>query len=259
MYVRLYVGARSIPADCPQQIFIIASCHSESFGSIRSARPSCALGQTTNIAYYPASPLRCKPRASRRCEFTMRLLNTSTGVFEEFIGTNIPAYAILSHTWGDEEVSFKDMTTKPTNRSKKGYTKISMTCRLAQADELQYACIDTCCIDKSSSAELSEAINSMYRWYQSAEKCYAYLADLESTTQWRQNLPRCRWFTRGWTLQELIAPEEVYFFDEDWNRVFRKSDKIDILALITGVDKNVLRGSRSVLSVSVAQRMSWAS
>jgi hypothetical protein len=69
----------------------------------------------------------------------MRLLNTSTGFFEEFIGANIPAYAILSHTWGDEEVSFKDMTTEPTCRSKKGFAKIAMTYRLANADELQYA------------------------------------------------------------------------------------------------------------------------
>jgi hypothetical protein len=189
----------------------------------------------------------------------MRLLNTSTGLSEEFIGTNIPAYAILSHTWGEEEVSFKDMTTEPSYRSKKGYAKISMTCQLAQADELQYAWIDTCCIDKTSSAELSEAINSMYQWYERAEKCYAYLVDLESTSAWRENLAHCRWFTRGWTLQELIAPADVYFFDQHWNMLFRKIEGIDVLTSITGIDRRVLGDSRSLLSISVAQRMSWAS
>jgi hypothetical protein len=189
----------------------------------------------------------------------MRLLNTSTGRFEEFIGTNIPAYAILSHTWDEEEVSFKDMTTEPSCRSTKGYAKISMACQLAKADGLQYAWIDTCCIDKTSSAELTEAINSMYHWYEKAETCYAYLVDLESTAAWRENLPHCRWFTRGWTLQELIAPADVYFFDQHWNMLFRKSGGIDVLTSITGIDRDVLGDSRSLRSISVAQRMSWAS
>ena len=194
----------------------------------------------------------------------MRLLNTSTGFFEEFIGTNIPAYAILSHTWSEEEVSFKDMTatTEPLYMSKKGYAKISMACQLAQADGLQYAWIDTCCIDKTSSAELSEAINSMYQWYQRADKCYAYLVDLDgldSTVSWRENLVSCRWFARGWTLQELIAPADVYFFDQHWNMLFRKSEGIGVLSNITGIDGGVLAGSRSPQSISVAQRMSWAS
>jgi hypothetical protein len=189
----------------------------------------------------------------------MRLLNTSTGLFEEFIGTNIPAYAILSHTWGEEEISFKDMTTDESYVSKQGYAKISMTCQLAKEEGLHYAWIDTCCIDKASSAELSEAINSMYQWYEKAEKCYAYLFDLESTPAWRQNLAHCRWFTRGWTLQELIAPANVYFFDQQWNMLFRKSEATDLLTSITGIDSGILSNSRSLLSFSVAQRMSWAS
>ena len=98
----------------------------------------------------------------------MRLINTSTGLFEEFIGRNIPKYAILSHTWEEEEVSFKDMSDH-SYRSKKGHQKIAMTCQLARQARIEYAWVDTCCIDKSSSAELSEAINSMYRWYQRAK------------------------------------------------------------------------------------------
>jgi hypothetical protein len=196
----------------------------------------------------------------------MRLLNTSTELLEEFIDTSIPPYAILSHTWGDGEVSLKDMIRDPACKSKLGYTKISMTCQLAQEDGLQYAWIDTCCIDKSSSAELSEAINSMYQWYKKAEKCYAYLFDLDSTLTgldstltWRKRLPQCRWFSRGWTLQELIAPADVWFYDGKWNLVFQKSEDSHMLKRITGIHQDVLKGSRSMLSMSVAQRMSWAS
>ncbi|EPE33500.1 HET protein [Glarea lozoyensis ATCC 20868] len=189
----------------------------------------------------------------------MRLLNTSTELLEEFIDTSVPPYAILSHTWGDGEVSLKDMTTDPAYKSKLGYTKISMTCQLAREDGLQYAWIDTCCIDKSSSAELSEAINSMYQWYKKAEKCYAYLFDLDSTPTWRKRLPQCRWFSRGWTLQELIAPMDVWFYDGKWNLVFRKGEDSHLLKRITGIHQDVLKGSRSMLSMSIAQRMSWAS
>lgn len=99
----------------------------------------------------------------------------------------------------------------------------------------------------------------MYQWYARAEKCYAYLVDLESTVSWRENLAYCRWFTRGWTLQELIAPVDVYFFDQHWNMLFRKSEGIGVLTNITGIDRGVLACSRSLQSISVAQRMSWAS
>lgn len=122
----------------------------------------------------------------------MRLINTATGLFEEFVGTNIPNYAILSHTWEGEEVSFKDMNDG-TYRDKKGFRKIEMTCQLAAKEGLQYAWVDTCCIDKSSSAELTEAINSMYRWYQRAEVCYAFLLDLPEKATLSVELSNCRW------------------------------------------------------------------
>lgn len=97
----------------------------------------------------------------------MRLINTETWVLEEFIGRNIPKYAILSHTWEEEgEVTYQDVMTNPDYASMKGHKKIEMTCQLAAASGLRYAWVDTCCIDKSSSAELSEAINSMYQWYE---------------------------------------------------------------------------------------------
>jgi len=109
----------------------------------------------------------------------MRLLDTKTLKFRDFYQIDIPPYAILSHTWGDEEVVFQEMSSR-NQKLKKGFTKIKKTCDLAHEDGLDYAWVDTCCIDKSSSAELTEAINSMYQWYSEADLCYVYLEDLLS-------------------------------------------------------------------------------
>lgn len=130
----------------------------------------------------------------------MRLLHTQNLTFKEFIGRNIPKYAILSHTWEDDEVLFEDMSD-PTHVHKKGFQKIRMTCGMAAKAGIEWAWIDTCNIDKSSSAELTEAINSMYLWYKRSGVCYAYLSDLSESAKLYDALPRCRWFTRGWTLQ----------------------------------------------------------
>ena len=187
----------------------------------------------------------------------MRLINTETGQFEEFIGRKVPKYAILSHTWEEEEVSFQDMTNGAFEK-KKGYAKISKTCQLASAAGYRYAWVDTCCIDKSSSAELTEAINSMYRWYQRSAICYTYLSDLPPDAHLGTELPNCRWFTRGWTLQELIAPDEIYFLDRDWNLVGSKGGLLEQLAGITGIRQDVLRHAEPLSSIPVAQKMSWA-
>jgi hypothetical protein len=142
----------------------------------------------------------------------MWLLETSTLELRDFVGASIPPYAILSHTWGDDEVTFKDMRKyREAAKDKAGYTKVQKCCEKAREDGHQYVWIDTCCIDKRSSAELSEAINSMWKWYHKAEVCYAYLADVsiaEFVPPEGENdvLSNSRWFTRGWTLQELIAP-----------------------------------------------------
>ena len=187
----------------------------------------------------------------------MRLINTSTCLFEEFMGRDIPKYAILSHTWEEEEVSFKDMSD-PSCHNKKGYRKIKMTCQVASQAGLSYAWIDTCCIDKSSSAELTEAINSMYRWYRRSDICYAFLTDLPASVSLDAALKSCRWFTRGWTLQELIAPDHIYFFDQDWNLRGSKRDLVEVLSRITSIDASVLRHPQRLSSVAVAQKMSWA-
>src|ERR1700761_3901303 len=108
----------------------------------------------------------------------MRLLNSKTLELKEFIGREIPEYVILSHTWGDEEVTFQDIQDLEKATKKKGYEKIESCCKRAASDGAQWVWIDTCCIDKSSSAELSEAINSMYKWYGDSLICYVYLVDV---------------------------------------------------------------------------------
>jgi hypothetical protein len=129
-------------------------------------------------------------------------------------------YAILSHTWGEdnEEINFEDLKDG-SGKLKDGYRKLHFCGEQAARDGLQYFWVDTCCIDKSNSTELSEAINSMFRWYCNAARCYVYLTDVLTIDQsdpypeqWEESFRNSRWFTRGWTLQELIAPPSVEFF-----------------------------------------------
>ena len=139
-----------------------------------------------------------------------------------------------------------------------GYTKLWYCADQAEKDGLEYFWIDTCGLDKSSSAELSEAINSMYRWYQRAEVCYVFLSNL-SVAQFLENtLEKCRWFTRGWTLQELIAPVNMQFFDQSWNHRGSKESMVEILSEITTISTSILARQQPLSSVAVAQRMSWA-
>jgi hypothetical protein len=192
----------------------------------------------------------------------MRLLNLhDDGEFSltEFVGENIPRYAILSHTWGadGEEVTFKDLM-KGTGTSKAGYHKIRFCGEQAAADGLQYFWVDTCCIDKSSSAEISEAINSMFRWYHDAAKCYVYLSDVSiGGSTWEPAFQKSRWFTRGWTLQELIAPPSVEFFSVEGERLGDKKLLERQIHEITGITTRALQGD-PLSHFSVNERMSWA-
>ncbi|RYP91592.1 hypothetical protein DL770_002306 [Monosporascus sp. CRB-9-2] len=184
----------------------------------------------------------------------MRLLNCRTKKLEEFVGAAIPRYAILSHAWEDDEVLFRDIALDNVEyKAKKGWHKIERSCEQALRDGLNYVWVDTICIDKSSSAELSEAINSMFKWYRSSAVCYAYLCDLPEF-----DLERSRWFTRGWTLQEMIAPGELWFYDRNWVVQGSKSTLLDKLQEITGVDTTALQGG-NLRFFSVARKMSWAS
>lgn len=190
----------------------------------------------------------------------MRLLDVSTMQLKEFVDDEIPPYAILSHTWGDGEVSINDLAA-PYVDQKPGFQKIRYICTQAQRDGIQFAWCDTCCIDKSSSAELSESINSMFRYYANAHFCYAYLVDVTTKMPgpFEQQFAKSRWFQRGWTLQELIAPERVIFFAKGWVELGGKDNLEDKIVRITGVPGSVLCWPWTVQSYSIARRMSWAS
>ncbi|KAF9064464.1 heterokaryon incompatibility protein-domain-containing protein, partial [Rhodocollybia butyracea] len=192
----------------------------------------------------------------------MRLLRT-LGTDPELVYVDErkrPKYAILSHVWGDEEVTFQDMQDSLKRKGKKGWSKLVGACELARKEDWEYIWIDTCCIDKSSSSELSEAINSMYSYYKKAEICYAYLADMRSDRLGRSfklNFRTCKWFTRGWTLQELIAPVTVFFFTNDWVKIGTKASLQKTITEITGIPSEVLLGA-DLSKSSIAARMSWA-
>lgn len=193
----------------------------------------------------------------------MLLINNTTLSLELFMGT-LPEYAILSHTWEDGEVTLEDFTheDKTVRSRKKGFAKIQKTCQLATALGLKYSWVDTCCIDKKSSAELTEAINSMFKWYQGATVCFAWLADLSAEKKPQlgmiAGLGECRWFTRGWTLQELIAPSRVEFYDAKWTFRGTKQDLAGQLTSITNISGEALRDPSILPRLSIAQRMAWA-
>ncbi|KAI0595586.1 heterokaryon incompatibility protein-domain-containing protein [Biscogniauxia sp. FL1348] len=204
----------------------------------------------------------------------MRLLNTETFHLETFAGEIEPDYAILSHTWGEDEVLFEDIYRKPGSelewRGKGGASKVIGAVQQAIRDEYKYIWIDTCCIDKSSSTELSEAINSMFSWYEDSGVCYAYLSDVTGNDE--ESFKSSRWFTRGWTLQELIAPRKVKFFDSQWEFIGTRSHMAPLLESITQIrpltsprcnifQRDILDfSSRKFLdNYSVCTRMYWAS
>ena len=180
----------------------------------------------------------------------------------EYVGKSIPPYAILSHTWGldHEEFTFKDLTAGiPLDKSKAGYRKLTFCGMQAAKDNLEWFWIDTCCIDKSSSAELSEAINSMFSWYSKSAKCYVYLSDVSITgfTNNDQSFESSRWFTRGWTLQELLAPTSTQFFSMEGDFLGDKGSLMQAITNITGVPVEALQGS-PLTQFNVEERMSWA-
>ncbi|KAH8587976.1 hypothetical protein B0O99DRAFT_693925 [Bisporella sp. PMI_857] len=189
--------------------------------------------------------------------------NDSEFCLTTFFGDKIPQkYAILSHTWEAEEVTFKDLQVG-TGAKKAGSNKIRFCGEQAKRDGLQYFWVDTCCIDKSSSAELSEAINSMFRWYRGSTKCYVYLSDVLKSAintnrlSWESAFQNSKWFTRGWTLQELIAPTSVEFYSKKKELLGDKSTLERHICEITGISAKALRGS-PLFSFSVAERMLWA-
>jgi len=173
-------------------------------------------------------------------------------------------YAILSHRWGEdhEEVTFKDVM-EHTYKHKRGYAKIRGCGQQAKCGNHQLFWIDTCCIDKSSSAELSESINSMWRWYCNSQICYVYLDDVPADIDEAEKhtaFTKSKWFTRGWTLQELLAPPKLEFYDAEWNKIGTKEELAEKISEITNINKDFLGSDISLLKqASIAERMSWAS
>lgn len=200
----------------------------------------------------------------------MRLLRRSSSGNIELVSfedsDNRPPYAILSHTWTEgQEVTYDELSTD-TGTTKAGYDKIRFCVDRAARDGLEYAWVDTCCIDKSNQLELQIAINSMFRWYQQARKCYVYLSDVSvcgrtsnvvtGRVSWKQAFRRSRWFTRGWTLQELLAPRTVEFFSKEQKKLGDKRDLERDIYEATDIPVQALRG-RPLSEFSVDQRMSW--
>ena len=195
----------------------------------------------------------------------MWLLRTSTGELQHF---NSPSdvkggYAILSHVWQKHEMSFQELQAlrssyaqapsasmvAPDLPRSRAAPKIRECCILAESHGYQWLWIDTCCIDRTSSAELSEAVNSMFAWYAHAQVCYAYLHDVpsgESLTRRDAPFRRSKWFTRGWTLQELIAPRSLVFFSRDWQVLGTKASLAALLEQISGIDAEVLTFRRQI-------------
>ena len=179
----------------------------------------------------------------------------------DFAEDEVPRYAILSHTWGhdSDEVTYKDIIDG-TGSGKPGYDKLRFCAVQAKNDRLGYCWIDTCCIDKTNAAELTESINSMFRWYQNATKCYVFLADVSSFVSQDDRdsqLWNSRWFTRGWTLQELIAPQCVEFFSQKRERLGDRKSLEKQIHQVAGISILALRGE-PLSHFTIDERMSWA-
>jgi hypothetical protein len=204
----------------------------------------------------------------------MRLLyyreDGELGVTDDLANADTDAthpYAILSHTWGadEEEVSFEDLA-KNSGKDKAGYKKIQLCGGQAKRDGLQYFWVDTCCINKANKAEHSLAIRSMFRWYRKAARCYVYLPDVTashvvceedaSPPAWDTEFRQSKWFTRGWTLQELLAPSVVEFFSRDWHKLGDRVSLKTQIYEVTTIPFRVLKGAPLSQS-STDERFRW--
>ncbi|KAK2774486.1 37s ribosomal protein rsm22 [Colletotrichum kahawae] len=185
-------------------------------------------------------------------------MNVHSGKLEKF-QNHFSRYPILSHTWGEEEdeIHFGDIQKEHLLKTGPGRIKFDGCCRQAKADGFDYVWIDTCCIEKSHHTDYSEAITSMFSWYQTAGRCYAYLADVpdKATSTFDNDFRRSRWHTRGWTLQELLAPQDLIFYSKSWTKLGEKVSMTSMIEEATGIPAQFLDGFRDA---SVAQRMSWA-
>lgn len=181
--------------------------------------------------------------------------------FTKNLEHDIPHYAIFSHTWSldeDDEVQFEDIVHK-TAHLKSAYSKVQFCMDQAAKDGLTYCWIDTCCINRANESELSQAIRSMFRWYQGSSKCYVYLSDvsdLQSDEDIAGAFRSSRWFERGWTVQELLAPTLLEFFTRSGNRIGDREELGRIICERTGIPASALEG-QSMKDFGIDERLSW--
>lgn len=185
---------------------------------------------------------------------------------EDLIHNKLPPYAALSHTWHEEEVTYDDVCNG-TGLSKAGYSKIQFCAQQAHRDGLRYFWIDACCIDKANFIELQHAINSVFGYFRGAARCYVLLSDVPSynrKTDSEDGELSCmrafrysRWFTRAWTLQELLAPHNLIFFSRNGEELGSRADLREIIHQITNIPIPALDGIH-LDYFSVEERLSWA-
>jgi hypothetical protein len=199
----------------------------------------------------------------------MRLIGSKPGggfKLSTFNNDDIPPYAILSHTWSEGEEVVHDELVAGKGKNRAGYAKLRFCGERAAKDGLNYFWVDTCCIDKRDNVELSTALNSMFRWYQRAIKCYVYLSDVHVPDEvtdaqafritWEDAFRRSRWFHRGWTLQELLAPASVEFFSVNGKQLGSKITLEQEINDITQIPISALR-NYDLREFTVDERMSW--
>jgi hypothetical protein len=209
-------------------------------------------------------------QAQSQLRVTMRLLyfgdHGEVSLTRDLLGNDkIPPYAILSHTWGKEEVTFDDIT-EGTGKEKIGHNKIRFCMQKAVESGLQYSWVDTCCINKNDFTELQHAINSFFRWYRDAAICYVFLSDVSATKRkpdsdifqstWEPAFRDSRWFTRGWTLQELLAPRYLKFYSQEGKALGDMQELKHLIHSITGLPVAALLGA-SLDGFEPEERLSW--
>ncbi|KAF1965815.1 HET-domain-containing protein [Bimuria novae-zelandiae CBS 107.79] len=191
-------------------------------------------------------------------------------VLTDFRGKAIPPYAILSHRWSDSEILLEDIASGAYKDRQEGYRKLKFCAKQAFQDKLQFFWIDTCCIDRWDLRERSKAINSMFQWYKNATRCYVFLSDVSLSTatestatessqrsDWEAAFRASAWFTRGWTLQELIAPVSVEFFTYEGQRIGDKASLDELLHAITSIPLKALRNC-PLEHFTISERERWA-
>ncbi|KAF1968774.1 kinesin light chain [Bimuria novae-zelandiae CBS 107.79] len=185
-------------------------------------------------------------------------------ILTDFRGKPIPPYAILSHRWSDSETLIEYISNGNYKEREEGSKKLRFCAEQAAQDGLQYFWIDTCCIDRWDNNERSKAINSMFQWYRNAARCYVFLSDVSlsavtetaACSDWEASFRKSEWFTRGWTLQELIAPVSVEFFSREGQRIGDKASLDRLLHDITDIPLAALRNC-PLDQFSTCERRRW--